>query len=344
MRSSILFIFSCLFVVYANSQVADFKIAFGSCGKQYEKLDIFDTIISHNPNLFIFLGDNIYGDTENMDTLKNKYQQLSRNKSFQNLKNNVPIIATWDDHDYGVNDGGKFYPKKEESKKIFLDFFNENPTSDRWSHNGIYHSYIYPVKGKVVQVILLDTRTFRDDLKRYDGVVDNDPRYFYELDYSPQYNKDSTILGKEQWDWLEQQLNIPADVRVIGSGTQFGIEFNGYESWANFPKEQDRFVQLIKDKKVEHLFFITGDVHYAEISKINFNDIYPIYDITSSGLSSKWHFPTPNQNRIEGPIMDNHFGLLCFDFIGGVVKTEIWDINNNQRVEYSIKLSELTFK
>ena len=94
MRSSILFIFSCLFVVYANSQVADFKIAFGSCGKQYEKLDIFDTIISHNPNLFIFLGDNIYGDTENMDTLKNKYQQFNRNKSFQNLKNNVPIIAT----------------------------------------------------------------------------------------------------------------------------------------------------------------------------------------------------------------------------------------------------------
>jgi hypothetical protein len=73
-------------------------------------------------------------------------------------------IATWDDHDYGVNDGGKEYPKKEESKKIFLDFFKEPDTSSRWKHKGIYTSYYYGEAGKKLQVIVLDCRTFRDRL------------------------------------------------------------------------------------------------------------------------------------------------------------------------------------
>ena len=66
---------------------------------------------------------------------------------------------------------------------------------------------------------------------------------------------------------------------------------------------------LIKKNKANGVVFITGDVHYSEISKLE-TDFYPIYDFTSSGLSSTWHFATPNKNRIEGPIMDNHFGLI----------------------------------
>jgi alkaline phosphatase D len=41
-------------------------------------------------------------------------------------------MAVWDDHDYGVNDGGGDFPAKEISRKAFLDFFNEPMASDRW--------------------------------------------------------------------------------------------------------------------------------------------------------------------------------------------------------------------
>jgi len=322
------------------------KIAFGSCGWQDHPLPIFDRIVEHKPDMFIFLGDNIYGDTKNMDTLKAKYGRLAAKASFQNLTENTEILATWDDHDFGWNDAGREYEYKEESKNIFLDFFNEPDNSPRRNHTGIYHSYDYSIDDKKLQIILLDNRTFRDKLKPYNGEFDDDRRYsFYRNDYAPYTTSDSTFLGQQQWDWLDKQLQKQADIRLIGSGSQFGIEWNGYEAWANFPHEQQRMLDLIKKNKANGILFLTGDVHYSEISKLE-TDFYPIYDFTSSGLSSTWHFATPNKNRIEGPVMNNHFGLLTIDWQveNPQIKMETWDIRDNQRIELTIGLDEISFK
>jgi len=127
-----------------------------------------------------------------------------------------------------------------------MEFFGEPENSDRRKHEGIYDSYVYEVDNKKLQIILLDNRTFRDDLKLYSNEFKEDDRYFYDLDYAPHVSPDSTLLGKEQWIWLENELKKPADIRIIGSSTQFGIEFNGYEAWANFPHERQRFLDLIK--------------------------------------------------------------------------------------------------
>jgi len=321
------------------------KIAFGSCGHENHPLPIFNKIVEHNPDLFIFLGDNIYGDTKNMDTLIAKYNLLGTKESYKNLKSHVPIIATWDDHDFGWNDIGKSYPYKEESKKIFLEFFDEPESSSRRKHKGIYHSYIYEYEENKLQVILLDGRTFRDDLKPYNGEIDNDDRYsFYQKDYAPHTESTPTLLGEEQWDWLEKELQVPADIRIIGTGTQFGVEWNGYEAWANFPHERKRMLDLIESTKASGVLFISGDVHYSEISKLD-TDYYPIFDFTSSGLSSTWLFATPNKNRIEGPIMDNHFGLITINWEqdNTKIKMETWDINDNQRIEYTIPLNSIQF-
>ncbi|MDU8885946.1 alkaline phosphatase D family protein [Yeosuana sp. MJ-SS3] len=344
--SLLLYIILFLLTVSCKQKEKPFKIAFGSCASQDQPLPIFNTIVAHNPDIFVFLGDNIYGDTKDMDTLRLKYNQLAEKSSYQNLKENAEIIATWDDHDFGWNDSGKYYEFKEESKEIFLDFFEEPKNSIRRTHQGIYHSYEYKHQGKIIQVILLDVRTFRDNLKTNEGEFEEDSRYFYELEYAPHpVSENPTLLGSEQWKWLRSQLEKPADVRIIGSGTQFGIEFNGYEAWANFPNEQERLLDLIIKTKANGVLFISGDVHYAEISKLKTPNLYPIYDITSSGLSSTWYFAAPNKNRIEGPIMENHFGLLTIDFDNSVpnVKAEIWDIEDNQRIEYTIPLNELNF-
>ena len=154
------------------------------------------------------------------------------------------------------------------------------------------------------------------------------------------------MLGKKQWQWLENELKVNADVRIIGSSTQFGIEWNGYESWENFPSEKQKMIDLIKNTKANNVFFISGDVHYSEISKVE-TDYYPLFDFTSSGLSSTWRFATPNKNRIEGPVMDNHFGLITIDFSepkNEFVKFENWDIRDNQRFEYTIDLKNIDFK
>ena len=329
----------------ATAVCSEFKVAFGSCGKQDHPLPIFHEVIKQNPDMFVFLGDNIYGDTDDMTVLRAKYDQLGAKPSYQALKRNTEIFATWDDHDYGKNDAGKEYKFKDQSKTEMLRFFDEPKDSERFKHPGVYHSIMREFQGKKIQLILLDLRTFRDPLVKHQTKKGSKRKSFYRLDYAIQTDKTSTVLGDAQWAWLEQQLNEKADFRLIASGSQFAIEHNGYESWANFPHEQNRFLELIKKTRAEHLVFITGDVHYAEISKRTTHGLYPIYDFTSSGLSSKWKFATPNKFRIEGPIMENHFGLLTINFSADSpsLKSEIWDITGNQRIEYTIPLSDLKF-
>lgn len=322
------------------------KIAFGSCGSQDKSQPILDSVIRHKPDLFVWLGDNIYGDTKDMEVLKKKYAQLAGKPEFQRLKKATRFLATWDDHDYGWNDSGRHYPFKKESKEIFLQFWEEPANSPRRQHEGIYTSYMFESGGKKLQVILLDNRTFRDDLRIYRGELSHKDEFFYPLDYFPHEIKDSTLLGEAQWQWLEGELRKPADLRIIGSGSQFSISFNGYEAWANFPHERQRMLDLIKKTRANGVVFITGDVHYGEISVLKDKDLYPIYDVTASGITSTWHFATPNDNRIEGPIMDNHFGLISIDWQqkDPVVKMEIYDIRGNQRVEHEVRLGEISFK
>jgi len=333
-------------IISCKQESAVTKIAFGSCGWQDEPQPVLDLAAEQKPDAFIFLGDNIYGDTENMDTLQAKYNRWGAKDEYKKLDSSTKIFATWDDHDFGWNDAGKWYPYKKESKEIFLKFFKEPAESDRRKHDGIYHTEYLKSGDKTIQVILLDVRTFRNNLLLYDTAAKL-PRenYFYRPDYIPHTSTDSTLLGAEQWNWLEGELAKPADLRLVCSGSQFSIEYNGYEAWANFPHEQKRMLELIKKTKANGVIFLTGDVHYAEISKLQEQGLYPIYDVTSSGITSTWDFATLNKNRIEGPVMDNHFGLLTIEWqTDPVIKMEIIDKYRNNRIEYTIKGSEISFK
>ena len=321
-------------------------IGIGSCANQDIPQPLLGIAANYKPDYFIFLGDNIYGDTDNMDTLRAKYQRWGAQSSFQQLKKATQFFATWDDHDFGRNDAGRHYPFKKESKEIFLSFFDEPDTSQRRKHEGIYHVEYIKKEGRTIQLILLDNRTFRDDVRLFDSTAPT-PRdtYFYALDYSIHQNSDSTLLGEEQWQWLEQVLKEPADLRLVCSGTQFGIEYNGYEAWANYPHEQQRLIELIKKTRASGVLFLTGDVHYGELSKLKVPGLYPLYDFTSSGITSTWSFATPNKNRIEGPVMDNNFGLITIRWESDpLIEFQLLDASNNCRVQYALRLSEISFK
>src|SRR5438094_6137873 len=82
------------------------RIAFGSCARQDKPQPIWDAVVAVKPDIYLSLGDTIYGDTEDMAVMKKKYDQLAAIPGWQKLKKTCPILATWDDHDYGVNDGG----------------------------------------------------------------------------------------------------------------------------------------------------------------------------------------------------------------------------------------------
>jgi alkaline phosphatase D len=313
------------------------KISFGSCQTQDGPIPTLSVIIESKPDLFIYLGDNIYGDTENMKILAAKYSKLCSNSFFKTLAATCPILATWDDHDYGANDAGREYPQKENSKKIFLGFWGEPKDSDRYKHEGIYTSHYIGPEGKKVQIILLDTRSFRSPLLKANGKP-------YQNDYRPNNDKSATILGDAQWKWLAAELEKPADLRIIGSSTQFGIEYNGYESWANFPLEREKMLKLIKDKKAEHLVFISGDVHYAELSKIESEGLYPIYDLTSSGLNRDWPHIEPNKNRVGPACKYFNYGTLEIDWENKKIGFVIIDTYKKLWFREVINFSDLKIK
>ena len=134
-----------------------------------------------------------------MEKLKKKYEHLGNKEGYKNLKKMCPIIATWDDHDYGYNDSGAEYPKKKESQRIFLDFFDEPKISPRRTRNGIYTSYMFGPKNKKVQIILLDTRFFRSPIvANPNGNKRESNINLFKL------KSQCYINGKMQWIWLKK--------------------------------------------------------------------------------------------------------------------------------------------
>lgn len=317
------------------------KIAFGSCMHQDKPAPVLLTADSLKPDLFVFLGDNIYGDSPFMWVLKRKYKKLAAKPEFKQLKSHVPLLAVWDDHDYGKNDAGREYRQKDRSKKIFLKFWEEPKESKRWERQGIYTSYTCKTAGnKTLQLILLDNRWFRTPLKKADLTNGMDKN-----DYAPDYNPGSSMLGSKQWKWLETQLRTPADIRIIASSTQFSTEYNGYETWSNFPYEQGRMFDLIERTKANGVVFISGDVHYAELNAIVPENMYPIYDLTASGITEKWDHVEPSRFRIGEAFQENHFGMIEIREDYETKEIYLWltiyDVNRNTPIQHNIRLNDL---
>lgn len=320
-----------------NLEKPIYRIAMGSCGYQDLPQPILRIAADWNPDVFLFLGDNIYGDTENMDTLRAKYNRLGSKPEFKRLAERSPILAVWDDHDYGVNDGGEEYPKKAESKDIFLQFWNEPQTSARRSHAGIYHSMVVGPVGKRTQFIMVDNRTFRSPV--VPGVPGKDIN-----DYIVDTNRNARMLGDMQWAWLEEQLRQPAEVRIFMTSTQFVSEFNGYELWALKPFEKQRMIDLISKTNASGVIFVSGDVHFGELSVQKPTNTYPLYDLTASGITST-DFPQPNKYRVAKQIHENHFGTISIDWAQAdpAITFEIYNVVKDAVFSRTIKLSEISF-
>jgi alkaline phosphatase D len=291
------------------------KIAFGSCLQEKRPQPIWESVLSTKPDLFVLLGDNIYGDTRDMEKLKAKWNILAENPGFRKLRKSCPILAIWDDHDYGENDAGIEYPKKVESQEIFLDFLGEPNDSFRRKTPGIYDTVTIGPKGKRIQFILLDTRYFRTALKRSPN------RQKGKGPYGPNESDKAEVLGKAQWQWLEKTLRKPAEIRIITSSIQVVSTTHGWETWGNFPKERTRFLELLKKTKANGVIILSGDRHSAEISKLEDVLPYPLFDVTASAMNQSMR-PNNEENphRIGDRYFKENFGLLTIDWSASTPK------------------------
>ena len=322
-------------------------IAFGACAQQNRAQPIWDAIVAKHPDLFIFTGDNIYGDTTDMSVMQTKYNKLAAKPGYQKLVKSTPILAVYDDHDYGQNDGGKHYPEREASAKMCLDFFNVPQDDPRRTHPGIYGSSILGEADQRIQIILLDTRYFRDDLDR-NTLTDQEKKDVGKVGwYQPTTDTSRTLLGEPQWAWLKTQLQKPAEVRIIVSSIQTISWEKGMECWGNMPHQRTHLFKLIADTKAKGVVLISGDVHFAEISKTD-EGPYPLYDITSSGLAQKPHPSWPkaiNQYRIPGCLyVGENFGLITIDWATKTLCLQACDVQGQPRLTQNVAISALQIK
>jgi alkaline phosphatase D len=312
-------------------------IAFGSCAKQDRPQPVWHAIAAQQPDVMLMLGDNIYADTTGMGVMQAKYRKLAHKPGFKLLRQSTPILATWDDHDYGRNNAGRRYPKKAASQQAMLTFFNEPADSPRWDRPGVYRAWRFGDKGQRVQIILLDTRYFRDPLrtKTIDGRTHN----------LPHRDEQTTLLGEAQWRWLEKQLKKPATVRLIGSSIQVLPKRHRFEKWHNFPHERERLFQLIEQTGASGVVFLSGDRHIMELSRDRDSGPYPMYDFTSSGLNSgSEHFTSPNQYRVGEIQHGDNFGLVRIDWRAEptTITFEGRAADGRRLMQHTVKLNTLT--
>jgi alkaline phosphatase D len=288
---------------------SDFTIAFGSCNKSNVNNLLWDDVLATDPDVWIWGGDIIYADTDDMQKLRAMYLDQDRVEEYALLKSKVPVIGTWDDHDYGLNDGGVEFKEKKASQQEFLDFMDVPKDSPRRSREGVYASHDYTTSEGSIKVLVLDTRFFRTALT---------PDRETSKRNKPNSYGEGTVLGTAQWAWLQEGLNSSrADFNIIVSSIQFLSNEHGFECWGNFPHEIDHLKNLIVSSRAKGVVVLSGDRHISEFSKTKVDGLsYPLIDFTSSGLTHVYasFSGEPNPFRVGEVVSKKSFGLLDFDF------------------------------
>ena len=264
--SSLQLFFLALFSSICFSDV-EFKMGFGSCNDQRLSTPAWSSLEEESLNTFFFLGDNVYGDVPSgeLKNLKNSYDAFD--KVMPKWLKQTEKLVIWDDHDYGLNDGGGSYRNKADAQKLFNNFWNIPQDDLRRSRDGIYFSSEKTIGNKSVLFIGLDTRYFRSDLTKINNK------------YIPNDKPEATILGNEQWKWLKVQLNKHHDILILATSIQLLATEHRFEKWSNFPNERAQIISLLNQLD-STVLIVSGDRHRGGIYKQG-----DLVEITSSSLN-----------------------------------------------------------
>lgn len=286
----------------------EISFAFGSCffvndppydrpGEGYGgEFEILDVIADQKPDFMIWGGDNIYlreSDFYSVNRINYRNKHARSYPPLQPLLAQMAHYATWDDHDYGPNDADRSYGLKAESLDIFKAYW-ANPQWGMPDAPGVFGLMAWGD----VDFFFLDNRYYRapNDL--------DDPNKPY--------------LGEKQMQWLKDSLlNSHATFKIIVNGNQVMNHLSRHEGMVHYPREYHELVDFLKEADVDGVLFLTGDRHFTELQKVQRSDNYPIYDFTSSPLTSGItnDFKEPevsNPNRVEGTLVidKRNFGLV----------------------------------
>ena len=262
-----------------SDDAPDITIAIGSCfflaaaeppwnastyGGGYE---IFDAIAAKAPDLMVWLGDNLYfqpPDELDPASMAARYRRQRALPSLQRLLVAAPQLAIWDDHDYGPNDADMSYVLKAESLALFRRYW-ANPSYGLPDAPGVFGR----ARWGDVDVFLLDDRWYRSANRSND-------------------EPGKTMFGAQQLAWLRNALVYSrATLKLVVNGSQVWNRANRFEGLNHFTHEQKALADWLIAQRVEGVMFASGDRHFTELLRIERPGAYPLFEFTSSPLTSR---------------------------------------------------------
>lgn len=314
------------------------RIAFGSCYTAEQPIPILRTAAAEKADLFVYLGDNVYGDARagdmNLPELREQYALLAAHQDFQALRAATPMIATWDDHDYGLNDAGGDFTGKGLAKRIFANFWGVE--SRIAAHEGVYDSYTFGPEGQRVQILLLDTRFARSELAR---LKERGPRG----PYAQSDAADQRMLSEAQWAWLAAKLKEPADLRIVASSIQVLADGHDFEAWETLPKEQARLYRTIREADAKGVVFVSGDRHSAGLYRQEGLIGAPAYELTTSSLNLSFRSTSDEKstNQLGDMYAPVNYGMIAIDWRARSLSLQIKDAAGVVVRERAVGFAEL---
>ena len=328
----------CILALFISSFVysKEYVIGFGSCMDQDLPQPIWSAIEAKNVDAFMFLGDNVYGDhpSGKLDKLRKSY--ISQSTKLPKWLNKKKVVSIWDDHDYGINDGGGDFKNKRESQKLFLDFWQIPENDPRHKRDGLYFNELIEIDGFKINLIVLDTRFFRSKLSSN------------KSPYIPTDNIDTTILGDEQWTWFKQVLNHDSDLILVLSSIQILATEHVFEKWDLFPHERLKMMKLLDSIETKSLI-ISGDRHKGGLYKKG-----SLIELTSSSLNKPTTAARISRNlpivadSIKKQLLEDdkllqnkiynyeNFGLIKINTKTQNIEISLNDISGNEVFTYSL--------
>lgn len=301
---------SCILAASAMAQQTT-RVAFGCCIDHQSRQVVWDAVNHAQPEVFVFLGDTIDVNADDMDDLLDAYEVFNRYRGPRVLRRDSAVMSVWNRQDYSI-DGkrGKNNPKRSAVRNHFLTFWGEPVTSSRtFQQHGIAKSVIFGAAPQRVQVIVLDGRWNRDPLTSVSWLERQTRRF--NSDLGPyQANPTGALLGEAQWSWLAEQLQQPAEVRIIMSATPIIAPANGYDSWALYPRELKRLKTLLSEQKSAGVVLATGDRGFGEFALAHEFLSYPLWQVTAGSVNAGGDTPYASVYREGDAYPDSRYGQI----------------------------------
>lgn len=284
----------------APGEPTSFKVGFGSCAhfRDDPVQAIWEGVETANPDLFLWLGDNVYIDSTHESVMAECYRRQRGILSAVPVLRKIPQLATWDDHDYCLNDHDRRNPAKTKALRVFKQYW-ANPAYGEENDPGTWFRYHYGG----VDFFFLDVRYNRDP---------ND---------GPDHG-DKTMLGARQFAWLKSGLReSEAAFKVLVSGSGWTAAKGPVgDAWSSHLSERNRLFQFLTDNQISGVLLLSGDTHVGEFNCIPWSERggYDLYELVSSPLAQmpekgSWTARRPEMRIRQVYSRSNNFGLLEFD-------------------------------